>query len=435
MPSRLTARTAVWRALAALTCLAASAAAEPSSSLMLTNGARLAVLGDENSYARFVEDYLLACAPPLRARVFQMGRAWEMTAAGAARLDTDVLPFHPDVVCVSYGLDDAQWQAYDEGRANQFEADLRKLVAQLKQAGVHILVGSPGGVDTRYFPWNGYGTACVGGAPAFNECLARLGGRSKSVAAELGFRFADLHAPLVTAMEKAKAALGRDYDVCGTTGFQPNLNGQLVEAGAVLKALGFDGDIGAITVDLKGGATATAGHRVISCHDGSVELESDRWPFCFSGDAASSGWPRSILPYTPFNQELNRLTLVVKNLDAPQARVRWGNAEKVFTRETLEKGINLAAEFLDNPFLAQFCQLDQAVAKKQAADFELLARGTSNFAYYLEVMKHDPAAQRVFGRLREKMYEQQAQQVEMLRSMVQPVKHTVVVTPVKEAAK
>ena len=68
----------------------------------------------------------------------------------------------------------------------------------------------------------------------------------------------------------------------------------------------------------------------------------------------------------PFNQELNRLMLVVKNGNAAHYQIVWGNESKTFTGSELAEGINLAAEFPDNPFSATFAKVDAAVAAKQA---------------------------------------------------------------------
>jgi hypothetical protein len=67
----------------------------------------------------------------------------------------------------------------------------------------------------------------------------------------------------------------------------------------------------------------------------------------------------------PFNQELNRLTLIVKNGDAKQYRVTWGGGSKTFSAEQLARGINLSAEFPSNPFSEAFAKVDAAVAAKQ----------------------------------------------------------------------
>ena len=67
----------------------------------------------------------------------------------------------------------------------------------------------------------------------------------------------------------------------------------------------------------------------------------------------------------PFNQDLNRLTLVVKNGNASQYRVTWGGGAKLFPPRDLARGINLSAEFPSNPFGEAFAKVDAAVAAKQ----------------------------------------------------------------------
>ena len=67
----------------------------------------------------------------------------------------------------------------------------------------------------------------------------------------------------------------------------------------------------------------------------------------------------------PFNQDLNRLTLVVKNAPGDKMNVTWGSASKTFERAALETGVNLAAEFLDNPFSDAFKKGEAAIRKQQ----------------------------------------------------------------------
>jgi len=51
--------------------------------------------------------------------------------------------------------------------------------------------------------------------------------------------------------------------------------------------------------------------------------------------------------------------------------VTWGKQSKTFSAEDLAKGVNLAAEFLDNPFNGPFLAVQQKIAEQQA--FETLA--------------------------------------------------------------
>ena len=46
----------------------------------------------------------------------------------------------------------------------------------------------------------------------------------------------------------------------------------------------------------------------------------------------------------------------------------WGAASKTFTKEELEKGVNLAAEFAENPFGEPFRKVESMIGAKQALD-------------------------------------------------------------------
>ena len=67
---------------------------------------------------------------------------------------------------------------------------------------------------------------------------------------EEGVVFANVLDPMIDVMTKAKAKYGHDYHLAGGDGVHPDRNGHLVMAYAFLKALGCDGNIGSITVDL-----------------------------------------------------------------------------------------------------------------------------------------------------------------------------------------
>ncbi|MGC3959641.1 MAG: hypothetical protein QM813_17345 [Verrucomicrobiota bacterium] len=137
---------------------------------------------------------------------------------------------------------------------------------------------------------------------------------------------------------------------------------------AFLKALGCDGDIGTIEVDMSSGkAKATDGHKIVSASGGTVTIKSSRYPFCFYGNPAKSDATSGVIEFLPFNEQLNRFRLVVR--DAPagaaQLKVTWGKQTKAFTVAQLEQGINLAAEFLENPFSEPFKKVHEAVLRQQ----------------------------------------------------------------------
>jgi hypothetical protein len=246
----------------------------------------------------------------------------------------DALLVKPAVVTTCYGMNDGGYRKYEDGIGQRYGDAMAKIVQAFKAAGATVLVGSPGAVDYD---------AYKRGQEIYNDNLAHLRDIAKQLAEKEGQVFANVHDPMMVAMDTAKPVLGKTYHVCGGDGFHPAPNGQLVMAYAFLKAMGLDGNIGTVTVDMQSAATATEGHKVVSSGNGAAELESSRYPFCFYGNDKDPGSTRSILPYVPFNKDLNRLTLIVKNLNTPKAKVSWGEASKSFTKEQLAEGINLAA--------------------------------------------------------------------------------------------
>ncbi len=372
---------------------------------LLKKGSRLAIVGDsitaQKMYSRIIETYLTVCAPELDVKVMQFGQNGEQAAGFLNRMNNDLDMFKPTVVTLCYGMNDGGYKPYEETTGKAYETQLREIVAKLRAKGMIVVIGSPGAVDTM--TWRGGGDA----PKTYNTTLAALGDIAKKTAEETRMAFADLHDLMIETMTQAKAALGDAYDVCGFDGIHPNMNGHLVMAYAFLKALGLPGEIGHITIDLKGSATASSGHRVIKAENGAVEIESTRYPFCFFGDGKSSSSTKSILPFLPFNQSLNRFVLVVKNLDSEKATVTWGKDKKSFSRSELEAGINLAAEFLDNPFVEAFQKVDSAVYEKESFETFMV--------------------ESALGEIRAKLSAEQEKLSADVRAAVVLVKHTIVV--------
>jgi len=395
---------------------------------VLKKGDRLAVIGDsiteQKVYSRYMEDYLTACTPDLDVWCVQLGWSGETAPGFLNRMNTDLLPFKPTVATTCYGMNDGGYRPYEDAIGRRYVDAMREIVLRLKNAGATVVIGTPGCVDMNTFrkPED---------AEVYNQNLGKLGDLDRQLAQETGMPFADLHNLMYDVMKNAKAAYGPKFHVCGGDGVHPAADGQLIMAYAFLKVLAPGGEIGTFTVDAAGQATASDGHKVLSSNGGTVQIESRRYPFCFRGDEKSPDSARSILPYLPFNQDLNRLTLVVKNLKGEKAKVAWGAASKTFTREQLAGGINLAAEFPDNPFSEAFRKVDEAVAKKQAYETFLIkesGRALANVERNLDNDTEVAAAVRTIkGRLAAK-HEALAAAV---HAAFVPVRHTIVVAEEK----
>ena len=405
-------------------------AAEP----VLAPNARLAIVGDsiteQKLYSKFIETYLLACAGRPDISVFQYGWGGETAKGFSERMDNDLANFKPTVVTLCYGMNDGQYRPYADDIGRGYESAMRKVLTGLQRAGVEkVVVGSPGAVDTRYFNNNRF--APLSGAEGYNINLGRLRDIDRALAEQTGQIFADVHQPMVDTMAKAKTALGNEYDVCGRDGVHPGPNGHLIMAYAFLRGLGCDGNLGEIVVDLRGASTASGGHKVVNSSDGKAEIESTRYPFCLDGDAKSAGGTRSITAFFPFNQDLNRLTLKVKNLGENRAQVKWGDETKEFTREQLEAGINLAAEFSKTPFDAQFRKVMDAVGAKQNFETPMIKEMVTKFRQFSDASKNDPELVTAFAAVNKRLAARQQKLAADARAQLKPVTHTIEVIPVR----
>jgi lysophospholipase L1-like esterase len=413
--------------LVLLSCFTGASAHEapaPKASI-LKKGQRVAVVGDsiteQKLYSRFIELYLTACLPELDLHCIQLGWGGETAPGFLARMNNDLMPWKPDVVTTCYGMNDGGYRAYDEGIGKRYAAAMTEIVGRLKKAGATVVVGGPGVVDSKYFQGGGEKPR------VYNDNLHHLSEEAKKIADAEGFPHADVFGAMMTAMEKSKPVLGDAYDVGGKDGVHPGPNGHLVMAYAFLKAMGIDGNIGTITVDAKGAASATDGHKVLSSEAGKVEIESSRFPFCFTGDEKSSAGTRSMLPYVPFNADLNRFILVVKNLDAAKAKVTFGATSKSFTKEELEKGVNLAAEFFDTPFSEPFKKLEGLIFTKQNFETGMIKTVINQFPKLVDSMGKDKGVESSVEALRKQLFDTHEKLDAAVRTARLPVKYTITV--------
>lgn len=407
--------------------------AQEAAGAIIEPGSRVAIIGDsiteQKLYSKYIEAYLVACSGVEDVKVFQFGWGGETAGGFAGRLENDLSVFKPTVATLCYGMNDGQYRPYTDEIGRSYEANMRRVIEGLKKMGVKtIIIGSPGAVDTKYFVRNNF--APLSGADGYNQNLAKLRDICKKLAQEYGQPFADVHQPLIDAMKAAKAKMGEDYDVCGRDGIHPGPNGHLIMAYAFLKAMGFDGNIGEITVDLSGKATASAGHKVLSSKGGSVEVESARYPFCFDPDPKSPSSTRSILPFFPFNQELNRLMLKVKNLPKQRAQVKWGNQTKEFTKQQLESGINLADEFSQTPFDEQFKNLINAIGQKQSFETVFIKNLITNFRHFSNEMNNDPELAQAFKTVGSRLMLKYEQLSSNAKKQFVPIRHSIEITPI-----
>jgi lysophospholipase L1-like esterase len=410
----------------------------------LKKGDFVAICGDsiteQKLYSVYMQNYLLMCKPAgvdgdLRA--MQFGWSGETSWGFLQKMPKEALRFKMSVATTCYGMNDGGYAPLSEEQAKKYREAMTGIVKAFKEHGVRfIVVGSPGCVDTDTFtrpdPSDPEPDARkkrrLNQSEMYNKTLAGLRDIGREVAAREGVTFASVYDVMMEAMTKAKAKYGPKYYVPGADGFHPGPNGQLVMAYAFLKALGCEGEIGTIAVNLgTDKADATEGHKVLSATDSGIEVESTRYPFCFYGDPASPNSTSGIIEFIPFNQDLNRFMLMIQGARSDKLRITWGKNTKEFSRADLEKGINLAAEFpVDNPFSEQFKKVEDLIRKQQNAETPLVKKTLHDLATKKETNKDEgeKRAQEEMARAKE-LFDQAA------AAARQPVRHTIKIEFVK----
>lgn len=335
--------------------------------LLLRTGDRLAICGDsiteQKMYSRLMETYLTVCTPELGIQVRQYGWSGETAEGFRRRMTNDCLQFDPTVATLCYGMNDFRYRPYEPAIGAWYYSNYTAVVRAFQARNARVVVGSPGCVG-KVASWVKSGSGTL---EQHNLSLCMMRNLALQVAQAEKARFADIFWPMFTAGFEARQKYGADFCVAGKDGVHPGWAGHLIMACGFLRALGLDGDLGTITVNLKAKtAQATGGHYVKQYDKGQVTLISRRYPFCATGELNSDASLRAGMALVPFNEELNRLRLVVKGGSAKQYRVTWGTESRSYRAEQLAKGINLAADFAVNPFSEAFKNVDEAVAAKQA---------------------------------------------------------------------
>jgi lysophospholipase L1-like esterase len=410
-----------------VTAAAPTSAADP----VLKPNDHIALCGDSitelKGYSVFLEDYMLMCKPAPNIRTTQFGHGGSTVKHFlSSKLQQDVLRFNPTVVTTCFGMNDGGYRALLPDIATNYRNGTQTIIDNFKKANVRtIIIGSPGIVDP-----DTYNKGTPDQARTYNQTLAALRDIDKELAEKNNVLFADIHSVMFDVMNKAKAKYGNKYHLGGRDGVHPMANGHLVMAYVFLKTLGVDGNIGTITVDLKTNtASATEGHKVTTetLKDNAVEIESSRYPFCFTGKPEDPAATSGVIEFFPFNDDLNRFILVIKNAPAHGATITWGKTSKSFTNEQLTKGINLAAEFLDNPFSEQFKKVHDAVHAQQ--NFETMFMKT--FVANLEQMKSfaAPEDKPAFDRTLTNGMKEVATLHDKAAALVIPIRHTLTIKP------
>lgn len=394
------------------------------SGLLLKKGDRLAICGDsiteQKQYSLIIEAYLTACVSDLEITARQYGWSGEQAGGFLKRMKNDVLRFKPTIATTCYGMNDHRYVPYTDEIGDTYRKNQTAIVQAFKEADTTVILGSPGTIAKV----PGWVKSASGTWEDLNNSLCKLRNIDIEIAEAEKVHFADVFWPMHTASFTAQQKYGKDFAVAGKDGVHPDWAGQVIMASAFLHAMGVDGNVGTFTVDMAANkAGADAGHKVRAFNNGKLDLTSTRWPFCApNGPLDKDNSMRAGMALCNFNERFNRLTLKVAGLTAPRAKVTWlggwGPEDKIFTKEQLAAGINLATAFETPQFEGVFRKMRDAVKAKQAFETK-----------QIKEIFHGPQGKADMEAAVKSTEEEHARLAAAIKETVQPFEHTLLIVP------
>ncbi len=299
---------------------------------LLKPGERLVFLGDDITeqfvYTRYVMTYFTLRYPG--AKISFRNAAWNGNTAADAqgRLTRDVLSLHPAVVSICLGMNDGHFAAFDQAACDAYLTAMTGIVDALKKENIRVVLLSPGCVDPE---------RRVNGLE-YNATLAKFTAALKGLADKEQVPFFDLNALMLSVQTRAKQADA--HFTLAPDALRPNSAGHLVIAYALLKALGCTDQPSALTID--------APRKLVTHDDCTItDLSVGDEAVTFTrNDAALPAFIDSeaakVLPFLPFNEELNQYRLQIIGLKDGDWKVTAGDFPVgTFSAGALGKGVNL----------------------------------------------------------------------------------------------
>ena len=336
--------------------------------LLLQKGDRYAICGDsiteQKMYSRLLEAYLAAARPDLAVECRQYGWSGETAAGFAGRMKNDVLRFQPTIASTCYGMNDFRYVPFEAAIGEDYRKNQTKVVQAFKSAGARVVLGSSGTIHSVP-PWV---KSAKGTWETLNLALLQFRNIDIEIAEAEQVTFADVYWPMLGKGYESRAQYGDTFKLEGNDGVHPGWAGHVMMATAYLKALGLDGDLGTVEIDLPTGKVqAKNGQAATRLDYGTYTLRSERLPCAFEpGDIAKDNTLAAGLALSDFQNRFNRLTLKATGVKGAQVKVSWGEQSKIFAVADLARGINLAAEFPQGPTKPAFDKIWKAVGDKQA---------------------------------------------------------------------
>ncbi|MFA6962138.1 MAG: SGNH/GDSL hydrolase family protein [Opitutaceae bacterium] len=318
-----------------------------------SDGTRYAAVGDSIThhglYPLYLEAFYRTRFPTRKVDFINLGISGDTVAGGLVRYPWDIQPEHASVASVFFGMNDVSRNLYQTGKSgpelerqrlakiNEYEANLRILVARLKVDGVKVILVTPTVYDDTSTK------AAPSGFEGVNDALTQCGKRAELFAKEQNIPLVDFNTPMRDLTRRLQSA-DPAATLIGADRTHPQAPGHLLVTALFLEAQGLAGDVWRIAID----ADAVKIREAFKCRvenvvktPNTIEFQyiADSLPFPVEEAAASA------LDWFPFTEKFNREVLSVTGLEAGRYRLKIdGRDIRGYSSAELALGINLVSE-------------------------------------------------------------------------------------------
>jgi lysophospholipase L1-like esterase len=392
----------------------------------LKDGDRVVFYGDsitdQRLYTTFTETYVVTRFPKLNVNFVHSGWGGDRVTGGGGgpidlRLRRDVFAYKPTVMTIMLGMNDASYRSFDEKIFETYAKGYERIIESVKKElpGIRITVIQPSPFDDVTQPprfESGY-----------NAVLVRYSQFVKELAGKENLTVADLNAPVVAALEKAKAADAELAKKIIPDRVHPGPGGHLLMAAELLKAWRAPAVVSAVEIDAKAKRVADSKNTKVSDLTVGNEIawsqldEALPMPVDMNDPVIALAVKSS-----DFIQALNQQTLKVSGLSVADYVLKIdGDEIGAFSKDQLAEGINLAT--LSTPMTKQAAEVHKLTLQHNNTHFQRWRQVQVPFAD--KTAKVRQAADQLMVALDD----EEAEQVKQQRAAAQPKPHKFELVP------
>lgn len=295
---------------------------------------------DQRLYTTFTEAYVLTRFPKLNVRFVHSGWSGDKVDGGDGgpidiRLARDVIVYHPTVVTIMLGMNDAGYRAFDPALFKSYSAGYEHIVKALKTAlpNVRITAIQPSPYDDITRPPQFEG--------GYNGVLLRYGAFVHELATREGLQYADLNTSVTAALRKANQLDPLLAQKLIPDRVHPGAPIHLLMAEALLKAWNAPAVVSDVEIDAASLVTRKAVNTSIAelASDGAIAwTETDNCLPMPLERFPSEALVQLVLRSSDFTDALNRENLSVTGLTAGRSYSLKIDGQPVATHSSEEWG-------------------------------------------------------------------------------------------------